>query len=252
MFLISTKGCDIKKFFLYRAITIIDICGVSRKTSAFWDLFFALIFFISAIATSVVFAEETKHSTIVLLGDSLTQGYGLMPADNFVSKLEEFVIKDNYPFQLINLGVSGDTTAGGLARFDWSMTPEVSGAVIILGGNDLLRGISPKHSYDNLRGMILLAETKKIPVLLVGMMASNNFGTEYKKAFDSVFEQLNSEFDLFYYENFFSALDPTDIRNFLSYMQSDAIHPNEEGVKRIVNDFYPTFVNFLNHIVLNN
>ena len=187
-----------------------------------------------------------------MFGDSLTQGYGLMAADNFVSKLEESVIKDKYPFKLLNLGVSGDTTAGGFARFDWSMTPEVSGAVIILGGNDLLRGISPKHSYDNLRGMILLAESKKIPVLLVGMMASNNFGLKYKKAFDSVFTKLNAEFDLFYYENFFNALDPTDIKKFLSYMQSDGIHPNEEGVKLIVSDFYPTFASFLNHIVPSN
>ena len=228
------------------------MCSVRRKASAFLDLFFALSLLILVISTSVVCAKATKRSTIVMLGDSLTQGYGLMPVDNFVSKLEELITKDDYPFKLLNLGVSGDTTAGGFARFDWSITPEVSGAVIILGGNDLLRGISPKHSYDNLRGMILLAETKKIPVLLVGMMASNNFGMEYKKAFDSIFEQLNSEFDLFYYENFFSALDPTDIRKFLSYMQSDGIHPNEQGVKRIVNDFYPTFVNFLNHIVLIN
>ena len=252
MFLISTKGCNIKKFFLYRAMDVIDMCGVSRKASAFLDLFFVLSLLVSTMTNSVACAEETKHSTIVMLGDSLTQGYGLMPADNFVSKLEAFVIKDKYPFKLINLGVSGDTTAGGLARFDWSMTPEVSGAVIILGGNDLLRGISPKHSYDNLRGMILMAETKKIPVLLVGMMASNNFGMKYKEAFDSVFEQLNAEFNLFYYENFFSALHPTDITKFLSYMQSDGIHPNAEGVKQIVNDFYPTFVSFLNHIILNN
>ena len=228
------------------------MCSVGRKTSAFFHLFFSLSLLVGASFFSEVYAQETKPSTIVMLGDSLTQGYGLMPADNFVSKLEESVIKNKYPFKLLNLGVSGDTTAGGFARFDWSITPEVSGAVIILGGNDLLRGISPKHSYDNLRGMILLAERKKIPVLLVGMMASNNFGMEYKKAFDSVFQQLEEEFDLFYYENFFSALDPTDIKQFLSYMQSDGIHPNEEGVKQIVNDFYPTFVRFLNHIVLNN
>ena len=187
-----------------------------------------------------------------MLGDSLTQGYGLMPADNFVSKLEEFIIKDNYPFKLLNLGVSGDTTAGGLERFDWSMTPEVSGVVIILGGNDLLRGISPKHSYDNLRSMILLAETKKVALLLVGMTASNNFGSDYKKDFDNIFKLLNAEFDLFYYENFFSALDTTDTQQFLSFMQSDGIHPNEEGVKLIVNDFYPTFVSFLKHIVSRN
>ena len=187
-----------------------------------------------------------------MLGDSLTQGYGLMPADNFVSKLEEYVIKNNHPFKLLNLGVSGDTTAGGFERFDWSITPDVAGVVIILGGNDLLRGISPKHSYSNLRGMILLAEAKKIPVLLVGMTASNNYGITFKKAFNSIFQKLNAEFDLFYYENFFSALNPAEITQFLSFMQSDGIHPNEDGVKRIVNDFYPTFASFLNHIGSNN
>ena len=223
-----------------------DAC---RKTSIFFGFFLKLSLLFLAGFPILACAQETKHATIIVLGDSLTQGYGLMPADNFVSKLEEFVIKDNYPFKLLNLGVSGDTTAGGFQRFEWSITPEVSGAVIILGGNDLLRGIPPKHSYNNLKSMILLAETKKIPILLVGMTASNNYGMEYKKAFDNVFQKLNSEFDLFYYKNFFSALDPMDVTQFLSLMQSDGIHPNEEGVKRIVSDFYPTFSRFLNHIV---
>ena len=100
--------------------------------------------------------------------------------------------------------------------------------------------------------MILLAEAKEIPVLLVGMTASNNYGMDYKKAFDDVFQRLNAEFDLFYYKNFFSALNPMDIKQFLSFMQSDGIHPNKEGVKRIVINFYPTFASFLDYVGADN
>ena len=226
--------------------------GARGKTSVFFDLLSMIILVILCGLGSMASAQEEKRSTIIILGDSLTQGYGLLPIDNFVSKLDEFVTKDNYPFRLLNLGVSGDTTAGGLERFDWSLTPDVRGAVVILGGNDLLRGISPEHSYNNLKAMIILAEAKEIPVLLVGMTASNNYGMEYKTAFDNVFHRLNEEFDLFYYENFFSALDPTDVKQFLSFMQSDGIHPNKEGVKRIVINFYPTFASFLDHIDADN
>ena len=226
--------------------------GARRKTRVFFDLSLKMILVVLVGLFSMASAKETNDSTIIIIGDSLTQGYGLLPSDNFVSKLDEFMIKDNYPFKLLNLGVSGDTTAGGLERFDWSLTPKVMGAVIILGGNDLLRGISPEHSYNNLRGMILLAEAKEIPVLLVGMTASNNYGMDYKKAFDDVFQRLNAEFDLFYYKNFFSALNPMDIKQFLSFMQSDGIHPNKEGVKRIVINFYPTFASFLDYVGADN
>ena len=247
MFLISIKGFNIKKYSFDYAPLTHNMCAAYRKASVFFGLFFFLGLLLFAVLPPFVWAQETRQPTIIMLGDSLTQGYGLMPANNFVSKLAERVIRDKYPVKLLNLGVSGDTTAGGLERFDWSITQEVVGVVIILGGNDLLRGISPHHSYSNLRNMILSAKTKKIPVLLVGMTASNNFGLSYKKEFDDIFKKLNNEFDIFYYANFFSALDPTNVIKFLSFMQSDGIHPNEEGVKQIVDDFYPTFVNFLNH-----
>ena len=140
----------------------------------------------------------------------------------------------------------------GVSRYvvaEWSISSDVSGVVIILGGNDLLRGISPKHSFQNLRNMIIKAEKRDLPVLLVGIKASNNFGSNYKMEFDKIYSRLESEFDLFYYPNFFNAVTHQNVEIFLSFMQNDGIHPNATGVKKIVDDFYPKFETFVGHIL---
>mgnify|MGYP001161499559 CR=1 FL=1 len=160
--------------------------------------------------------------------------------------------EDNFSVDLLNFGVSGDTTAGGLERFDWSVSSDVSGVVIILGGNDLLRGIPPDHSFENLRKMIIKAKKRGLPTLLVGIRASANFGSDYKIKFDKMYKLLQTEFDIFYYENFFSAISHKDVSLFLSFMQQDGIHPNAAGIKKIVADFYPTFKEFVEHAFLIN
>ena len=104
--------------------------------------------------SNAAFSQADEVRKVAILGDSLTQGYGLLPSENLVSQLQNRIQEDNYPVELVNLGVSGDTTAGGLARFEWSVSSGVAGVVIILGGNDLLRGISPSHSYENLKNHI--------------------------------------------------------------------------------------------------
>ena len=191
----------------------------------------ASILVVFIFMTTSLLAEDVKNQkTIAIIGDSLTQGYGLRTENNFVSKLQEQLLNDNYKIKLLNFGVSGDTTAGGLARFDWSTTPDVSGVVIILGGNDMLRGISPQHSYNNLRSMLISAQKKNLTVLLVGLSASNNFGYEYKRDFDEMYVKLKDEFKVFYYPNFFKALISDGQENLVKYMQADSIHPNEQGV----------------------
>ena len=250
MFLSSRNGLDIDRkvplnFFVMKN----NMWDVFRKTSIFFNSIVMVSFLLLYVGLKFTNAEENHIKKIAVIGDSLTQGYGLMPQNNLVSQLQKRMRNDNYSIELLNYGVSGDTTAGGLARFDWAISSNVSGVIIILGGNDLLRGIPPEHSYRNLRDMLIKAHEKDLSILLVGLKASANFGSDYKNAFDNIYERLRVEFELFYYENFFKALGENNPKLFLSYMQSDGMHPTSDGIKKIVDDFYPTFQNFARDVL---
>jgi len=186
-------------------------------------------------------AARAETVTVAALGDSLTQGYGLLPEEGFVPQLEAWLRAEGADVAVINAGVSGDTTAGGLARAGWTLTPEVDAMIVTLGGNDMLRGIDPASSRENLRGILLAARDAGVGVLLVGMQAPTNYGPEYKAAFDAIYPDLAGEFGVAFYPSFFGALlgegDLAGARE--AYLQADGIHPNAEGVARIVADLGP-------------
>jgi acyl-CoA thioesterase-1 len=144
--------------------------------------------------------------------------------------------------------VSGDTTAGGLSRVDWTLTDNVDAMIVALGGNDLLRGIDPAVSRANLEGILLAAEERGVDVLLVGMTATSNYGIAYKEAFESMYPELAKAHDTLYYHSFFDALTEDGIteENIRTYMQPDGIHPNAEGVAKIVADLGPYVVELAN------
>ncbi len=180
--------------------------------------------------------------TIAALGDSLTQGYGLPANQGFVPQLDAWLRSRGADALLINAGVSGDTTAGGLSRVDWTLTPNVDALILALGGNDILRGIDPTVSKENLAGILRIAASRNLPVLLVGVDAPSNYGADYEAAFDTMYSALAEEFGTLLYPNFLGALaarnDTTDtLRRF---MQTDGIHPNAEGVALIVEDVGPS------------
>ncbi|WP_425045283.1 arylesterase [Primorskyibacter sp. S87] len=178
--------------------------------------------------------------TVAALGDSLTQGYGLPPEEGFVPQLERWLLDQGVDAELINAGVSGDTTAGGAARVAWTLTPEVDAMIVALGGNDVLRGIEPAVARDNLETILSAAEAAEVAVLLVGLQAPGNYGAVYKEDFEAIYPDLSKKFGTFYAENFFAGLnaggDPEAAR---SLMQNDGIHPNSEGVTRIVTALGP-------------
>lgn len=178
------------------------------------------------------FGEEPV--TILALGDSLTQGYGLAQADGFVPQLQDWLQENDVAAEVINAGVSGDTTAGGASRVEWSLTPEVDAMIVALGGNDMLRGLDPGQARANLRTILEVAQGQDLPVLLVGMQAPTNFGPDYKAAFDAMYPELSQEFGALYFESFFKGLGEGDPSELQGYFQSDGIHPNAEGVDRIV------------------
>lgn len=171
---------------------------------------------------------------IAALGDSLTQGYGLAQGDGLVPQLEVWLQKAGIEVQLRNAGVSGDTTQGGKSRIDWTLTDDVDGLIIALGGNDALRGIDPAVSRENLATIIQTAQARDVTVLLVAISAPTNFGTGYKAAFDGIFGDLAQEFEVSLTPEIFAALRDVSPQDLGAVMQGDGIHPNVEGVRRIV------------------
>ncbi|ETX15201.1 GDSL family lipase [Roseivivax halodurans JCM 10272] len=178
---------------------------------------------------------------LVALGDSLTQGYGLMEEDGFVPQLEAWLTERGHDVDVINAGVSGDTTAGGLSRAEWSLNDETDAMIVALGGNDLLRGIDPAVSKENLSGILDVAAAEGLPVLLAGLPAPGNFGAEFKREFDAMYPDLAEAYGVSLYPNFLAGLaDGGDTpARMTRFMQSDGIHPNAEGVARIVADIGP-------------
>ncbi|WP_299727317.1 arylesterase [uncultured Tateyamaria sp.] len=188
--------------------------------------------------------------TIAALGDSLTQGYGLPAEQGFVPQLERWLQDQGQDVTVINAGVSGDTTAGGLSRVDWTLTPDVDGLIVTLGGNDLLRGLAPEVSRANLDGILAAADRAGVDVLLVGMQAPGNYGPEYKLAFDGMYPDLAEAYGILYAESFFEGLggagvDPASLGEF---MQADGIHPNATGVVRIVEGLGPAVLDLVTRV----
>lgn len=177
---------------------------------------------------------------IAALGDSLVQGYGLPTNQGFVPQMQRWLDANGFDARLLNAGVSGDTTAGGLRRTDWTLTPEVDGLIVSLGGNDLLRGLDPDVSRSNLDRILKAARDKGLPILLVGIAAPGNYGAKYQKTFNAIFPDLSAKYETILYPDFLKAITQGGgTRSLERLLQSDRLHPNAEGVERIVNDMGP-------------
>ena len=177
--------------------------------------------------------------TVLALGDSLTQGFGLPAEEGFVPQMQAWLRGQGAEVTVINGGVSGDTTSGGAARIEWSLTDDVDAVIVALGANDMLRGIDPAVSRANLTKILQVATERPVEVLLVGLKAPGNFGPDYKAEFDAIFPDLAAEFGVAHAENFFAGLEGIDATEWPSYFQPDAIHPNAKGVARIVEKLGP-------------
>ena len=192
-------------------------------------------------------AAAQESLDILALGDSLTQGYGLFDDEGFVPQLRGWLAAQGQEVRIVNGGVSGDTSAGGLARVDWSLTPEIDAMIVTLGGNDLLRGIAPEVTRANIEGILQAAAAKDVAVLLVGMEAPGNYGPEYKAAFDALYPELAQAYGTLFFPSFFAGLQTAggSVAELAPFMQPDGIHPNAEGVARIVAAIGPEVVKLL-------
>lgn len=197
--------------------------------------------FTLALPFSVAFAANAEPVTVFALGDSLTAGYGLPEAEGLVPQLNAWLKDQGAEITVLNGGVSGDTSAGGLSRLAWSLTPEVDAMIVTLGGNDLLRGLQPEVTRGNIEQILIEAQSRALPILLVGMEAPGNFGPDYKATFDRLYPDLAQQYGARHIDSFFGLIDPeaTDPRQISEFMQADGIHPNAEGVKRAVESLGP-------------
>ena len=185
-------------------------------------------------SSSGAHTEQTEPIRIVAVGDSLIAGYGLKSEHGFTAQLESILNEKGCSVRIINSGVSGDTTGGGLARIDWVMSDPYSGVILFLGYNDAFRAIPVDSVRQNLAETISKIQFRNLPILFFGAKAPRNLGADYYERFDAIYPELAEEYGLLFYPFFLEgvATDP-------SLNQKDGIHPNEAGVALIVSQILP-------------
>lgn len=195
--------------------------------------FLALLLCLAASATHA----QSEPVKLAILGDSLAAGYGLAPAQAFPIRLQAALKDKGRNVVVINHGVSGDTTAGGLERIDWMLADKPDIVLVELGGNDMLRALDPASTERNLDAIIEKLKQAGVTVWLTGMLAPRNFGPEYVKQFDGLYKRLADNHGVPLYAFFLDGVAQDPALN-----QPDGIHPNAKGVDVIVERILP-FVN---------
>ena len=175
-----------------------------------------------------------QRPVLMVLGDSLVAGHGLPQGEAFPEILGQMLQSDGFDVRIINAGVSGDTTAGGLARLDWSLADNPDAAILVLGGNDLLRGLDPSASYANLDKIIERLKARNISILLAGMRAPRNLGVDYANEFDKIYQRLADRHDVLFYPFFLDGVALQPMMNL-----ADGMHPNQAGISYITIKILP-------------
>jgi acyl-CoA thioesterase-1 len=184
--------------------------------------------------TAAPAASAGTPITIVALGDSLTAGYGLPDKDGFVPQLQAALTANGLAATIQNAGVSGDTASDGLARLDWSVPQGTDAVIVELGANDMLRGIKPEVTRTALDAIVSRLTERHIAVLLCGMRAAPNLGTDYGQAFERIYPELAAKYGVLLYPFFLDGVAAD-----LSMTQHDGLHPNATGVGVIVQRILP-------------
>lgn len=170
----------------------------------------------------------------MILGDSLTAGLGLPPAEAYPTLLQKRLDKEGLKYAVVNAGVSGDTSAGGLARLEWALDGDVRVLIVALGGNDGLRGLPSEELKGNLAQIIERAQKRHIQVILAGMEAPPNFGQSYIVSFHQIYPELAKEYKVSLVPFLLQGVAGIDTLN-----QRDGIHPTAEGARIVADNIWP-------------
>lgn len=230
------------------------LCGVSRLTDMVRKRavhhaglgLVALMTLFAALGLGTLPSNATPDASpvkLVAFGDSLTAGYRLPTNAAFPTVLERALKARGRAVTVANAGVSGDTTTGGLDRLDWSVPDGTDGVILELGANDMLRGTDPSVTRKALDAMIARLKARGIPVLLAGMKAPPNLGSDYATRFDAIYPDLAKRYDLVLYPFFLDGI----IGDRQAHLD-DGLHPNTRGVETIVAGILPTVETFLDRI----
>ena len=198
-------------------------------------LIFTIIFFLS-FSITIAYA---KSLNVIVLGDSLVAGYGLLKNDGFINQLQNKINFNNIKLNLVNGGVSGETSSGLMNRLEWVLEEKFDGVIVSIGANDALRGINPKLTFQNINNILNYLKKNQIPTMLIGMKAPNNLGKRYVNEFNRIYPNLAKIYKVSFYPFFLK-----DVVLVPSLNQNDMIHPNKKGVKKIVENIYPYFIDF--------
>jgi len=180
---------------------------------------------------------------LLALGDSLTAGYGLPATDSFPSQLQKALQAKGRAVRVVNAGVSGDTSAGGLARLDWALADKPQTAIVALGANDGLRGLDPAKMEANLDAIVTKLQNAGVKVLLAGMEAPPNLGPDYGQAFRGAYARVAERRKVAFYPFFLDGVAANPALN-----QKDGLHPTAQGVAIIVGRMMPTVEKLLDQV----
>ena len=209
-------------------------------------LFFLFFLAMQISVLPALAGNSAAHPKIIALGDSLTAGYGLPPGEGFVAKLQKTISDLGISVEIVDAGVAGDTASQGLARLDWAVPNDAKAVLLELGANDALRGLDPSETEKALEAILTRLREREIPVLLMGMKAPPNLGSDYQQRFDGIFPRLAEKFEVSFYPFFLEGVAGNPSLN-----QDDGMHPNANGVDEIISRLQPFFVKWLksNNIV---
>jgi acyl-CoA thioesterase-1 len=199
---------------------------------AFKNLFGALL--VAIMAMPAALPAMADPVSIVGFGDSLMAGYRLGPGLSFADKLQAALRKDGYDATVANAGVSGDTSSDGLARLDWSVPDGADMVIVELGANDMLRGVDPALTRRNLEAIVERLKKRNIRIVLFGMKAAPNLGQDYQNAFDAIYPDLAAKYSLPLYPFFLDG-----VAGHRELQLDDGMHPNAQGVERMVSGALP-------------
>jgi acyl-CoA thioesterase I len=183
----------------------------------------------------LVLPAKAETMTLLALGDSLTAGLGLDPAQAFPAKLEAALKAKGHDVVVMNAGVSGDTAAQGAARLDWALTDAVGGVLVELGANDALRGLPPVQAEAALEEIMTKLRNRNVPTLVLGMRAPPNLGPDYATSFDAIYPKLSTKYGAALYPFYLEGVAANSKLN-----QADGMHPNADGVDEIVKRLLPS------------
>ena len=193
-----------------------------------------LVFLLVPMLMFAARAQASDVKTVLALGDSLTAGYGLAQPDAFPVQLQAALVELGVNAQVINAGVSGDTSAGGRSRLQWLLSNPVDAVIVELGANDGLRGLDPAQTRDNLDWIMAILKKRQIPTLITGMYAPPNLGEDYGAEFNAIYPNLAKKYGALYDRFYLEGVAADPILN-----QADGIHPNADGVALIVRRLAP-------------